>query len=810
MNKFLEWFGRVWAWMRGLYRVLSLIRFNIVLGTICSLVLFTSQGQDVLRAIVEAKGWLNLIQTFCFLLFTASFGWTAWYSAKVMFLFKFPVEIEQDGALKRNSIETIKRHVARSLGPSIMFLVCAALITAARSYNSLWETTSLQLLGMALFCFGSGILVLYIVYFRREWLHLSDWDNPKNQNLTSFKELPKVPRRWFYFASSASLFALVIFAYNSGIIGPMIGTGGILMLWATSLVSIGGALVYIGNQYQVPIIGVFVVLAIFFSQYNDNHRVRQLKDMRPYENQEAEDYTFPYAIVNKLSGKMGVRSRAISQTEEPFEDYFEAWFSDLQKKWKSHQLHTHEKVPIILVSTEGGGIRAAYWTAAVLAELQDRSEVLVGENALPLNFARHVFSISGVSGGSLGATVFASLIKEKLMTGTYHSACSGLPQHAGYRQVASTILQQDFLSPTIGVMLFPDMLQRFLPFGVLDDRAVALEHAWERSWEQCTGSKRFSEAFDDLWDDDQFDVPLLFLNSTVVETGQRLIMQPLPFAQLTSSGDGQESRRALLKRPFQHYFNNALDGTTIMGAQIPVSTAVHMSARFTYVSPAGTIIRQDVPKLEHQKEVLDPKVIRIVDGGYFENSGAVTTDEILLAIERIAVIKGLRVHPIVIHISNEPLKPDSRQKEAFPGTDAILPEVLSPIWALLNVRPARGYQAREELGRRAELGLSVPSKSEELRGSFFHFQLCEYDRPLPLGWILSNLTRQDIDEQFIQSREQKKSDKQQGTVKEATKFNERNAQAVLEELAGNYRKRPYARIVLRDYQKNCVGVIPKG
>ena len=340
MNNFLNWVGRVWAWLRGLYRVLSLIRFNIVLGVICSLVLYTSQGQDVLRALVEAEGWyLNGIPTLCFLLFTASFGWTAWYSAKVMFLFRFPIEMERDDSLNRESLEIIKRHVIRGIGPAIMFMVSGALIKAASSYKSMYEPTSLQLYGMALCCFVSGAGVLYIVYFRREWLHLHDWDKPENQQLTSFRELPTVPRRWFYVASIASLVSLVIFAYNSGVISPMIGTAGILMLWATSLVSIGGALVYIGNQYRIPIIGVIVALAIVFSSFNDNHRVRQTTHMRPYETQQHDWLTYPQALLQSLTmWTGGIRTRGLSPSPDPFETYFMAWFSELKASWKNYQL----------------------------------------------------------------------------------------------------------------------------------------------------------------------------------------------------------------------------------------------------------------------------------------------------------------------------------------------------------------------------------------------------------------------------------------------------------------------------------------
>jgi hypothetical protein len=54
---------------------------------------------------------------------------------------------------------------------------------------------------------------------------------------------------------------------------------------------------------------------------------------------------------------------------------------------------------LIIVAAEGGGIRAAYWTAGILTRLVD----------CPPALADSLFAISAVSGGSLGAAVYVSL-----------------------------------------------------------------------------------------------------------------------------------------------------------------------------------------------------------------------------------------------------------------------------------------------------------------------------------------------------------------------------------------------------------------
>src|SRR5437868_10297520 len=60
---------------------------------------------------------------------------------------------------------------------------------------------------------------------------------------------------------------------------------------------------------------------------------------------------------------------------------------------------------ILLVASEGGGIRAAYWTALVLAELHDR------EQASPGTVGQAIV-LSGVSGGAFGEAVYIACLRE--------------------------------------------------------------------------------------------------------------------------------------------------------------------------------------------------------------------------------------------------------------------------------------------------------------------------------------------------------------------------------------------------------------
>ena len=793
-----------WGQIRTVYYCFNLIRFNLLLGIICSVALYTGQGQDILRAMAEVEPWYGQsLAKLSFLAFTASFGWTAWYFARVMFLFRFPSESESAHSPESSaSLQTVKKHTARFLGPVLFILISGSLVKAASSYDSWGHTGSLQLLAMAGILIGGALLTLYVAYWNNRPVFSDSLGALPYSSLSSFWDLPPVPRRWFLGAIVANLTALVVFSFQSGVIGPWIGTAGILMLWATSMVAIGGTFVYLGNMYRIPIIFFLLGMAATFAWFNDNHRVRQIATMRPYQEQQASWQQLPSALFDALRHMaQGIIPRGLSPTQDPLETYFVAWFEDLRDQWHKGTHQPNSPVPVILVSAEGGGIRAAYWTAAVLTELEDRSRALVKQGQLPTSFARHVLSISGVSGGSLGGALFAALIKDQSRMKQPRSlsqACP-LPANPSFRQFAQGFLQQDFLSPTVGVLLFPDMFQRFLPFPLLDDRALALERSWEQAWGACAGSDRFAQPFDDLWEDHHYDVPLLFLNSTVVETGQRILMHPLPFAAQVAHNPSVNPDFIPL-RPFPYYFNDALDGPAVIGGQVPLSTAVHMSARFTYVSPAGTIFRQDHPTESSVETYPDPQVIRVVDGGYFENSGAVTTDEILLAIERFAESHHYAIHPIVIHISNEPLKPQVRQKEQFTGSHAFLPEILSPVWALLNVRPARGYQARDILGDRAEIGLHHHLNDSPTNGTFAHFQLCEYNHRLPLGWMLSEFSRNEMDDQLPSLTPQTKKE-----LGQAAFANLQSLDAIIQRLAGSPTPQAPHSEVFSNYARDCGG-----
>ncbi len=391
---------------------------------------------------------------------------------------------------------------------------------------------------------------------------------------------------------------------------------------------------------------------------------------------------------------------------------FQTWYDLVEKNYGAGTMH-----PLYIVATEGGGIRAAYWTAIVLGALQDSNP----------NFAPHLFAISGVSGGSLGAVVFDALLAE--------------PARGSLQENAHKILGQDFLSPALASMLYPDLVQRFIPFPIAYfDRGRSLEMGWEKAWRNTMGNNRFAGSFVDLWKPGLREwMPALFLNGTSVERGNRIITSNL---RVTDSFFDVDD--AAMKLTSQRL------GATEAACHIPLSTAAHMSARFTFVSPAGRF----------------PDGTHIVDGGYFENSAATTAYEVVTRIKEWCAVKNIgNVDVKVIMISNNPRKPPSvpakpppeqaRPKLTKPVTVSgrFMSELTAPLYALLNTRDARGTYAQRAIGheQRPIKATEAPlekNSPEPRTKDIVYFNLADRHVPLPLGWMLSAAAAQTMQDQL--------------------------------------------------------------
>lgn len=706
LKSVLDWLVRrfafltdVWGALRNLGLTLRPCRFSLMMVLAGIAFLFLSdQGLDTLRDFAERKtgSQHDVTQTLFFFLGAFLWAYGSWYWARVLLAIRFDPAPED-----KPWVRGLQNWLPRLIGLAAILALALAFWRAAVPYPADADSPGLILKRYAWYSLAGAAAFLAFALTRHDfgrWLatKLGD-DQPSLLNRYLRSGTPAAVRvygqaevaealrySWpmLLVTLLVALALFVAFAISPETFGPHVGSTPILLLAAAGWIAFGSAADLFGMRARFPVFITLFLLAVAFSFFNDNHAVRTMYD--------------PAVVraANRAPLQAALKEWELRQTLRPV-------------------ARARQHYPLFIVAAEGGGIRAAYWTATVLATLQDRNPC----------FADQLFALSGVSGGSLGSTVFEALLADQryALPNFRCDAGSGAPLAPD----AQAILSEDFLAPAMAAMLYPDLLQRVLPVPVAHfDRARALEVAWERAWREHRQSDRFAQPFDRLWQDaHDYWMPALFLNSTWVETGKRLIASNL---RLTPEDFNDVEDLHLF------YDNRAL----------PLSTTVHLSARFTYVSPAGSLTR-------------DGRVYgHAVDGGYFENSGTTTVIEILKTIDQLAQdntpSSGFwkRVDPYVILISNEPIDPrfDRIGLGSWPKDRATTPaacchEVLAPLTTLLNTRAARGIYASEAV------------KWHVGPDQFFHFGLCQDNHvEIPLGWTLSKVVRDTMQEQLAADR----------------------------------------------------------
>lgn len=495
---------------------------------------------------------------------------------------------------------------------------------------------------------------------------------------------------------AASLAFLLVFTGWPVKAGRVLGPLWVLALFVANAVFFGSLVVWVNGRYRLPVVRLALALALLFGLWNDNHAVRPVP-------------------------KPGVPSR------EHLEPALRRWLDSLPPTAAG------KRSPVILVAAAGGGLRAAYWMAAALAAAQDENPA----------FARHVFAISGVSGGSLGAALFVALHHDggDSLAGL---PCAGqttqrttVPARGPYTRCVRRFLHDDFLAPVLSMAVAPDFTQRFLPFPVMAfDRSRGLEEAWKDSYRDATRNRTFSEGLVALATPDakRPRSPMLFLSATHVESGKRYVAAPVVFDSV---------------------LRDARDVVQLLGADLPLAGAVHNSARFTYISPAGHLERNDGEERG-----------RVVDGGYFENSGLATAAELYALVRRVADDATLRrpLDVLVVYLCNDPVacaRETARDSAVADSTAKVhstwANELLAPVRAVLAARDARGALARAQLRGAldtTQLGRAVAGAQlrDALGDRFLQLNVCDRLPPRP-SQVLSGRAGAADSSRILRSRE---------------------------------------------------------
>jgi predicted chitinase len=304
----------------------------------------------------------------------------------------------------------------------------------------------------------------------------------------------------------------------------------------------------------------------------------------------------------------------------------------------------------------------------------------------------------------------------------------------------------DFLSPLIGATLFLDFSQAFIPvpLGILD-RARALEYAFERAESDMhSGDRNLLRDYFSEWTP-QGSLPALLINTTDAASGRRVMISPFDLH------DGGAPRNAPLLR--YQGLGGAKEGDRRHAPDIRLSTAAGISARFPWVTPAATVSVAD-------ERLGTGTKIRLVDGGYVDNSGVETAIDLINAIRgAVAKIDALAADPEKFVPGTHSRYPRVRVRLiALSGGDYAvrgsygLGDLFEPLRALLSTRSSRAYVALNRASQEfpahevARLSRNDISVSVHIR-DFRRADLINRFYPLPLGWAMSNRTRQIIEKQ---------------------------------------------------------------
>jgi hypothetical protein len=158
------------------------------------------------------------------------------------------------------------------------------------------------------------------------------------------------------------------------------------------------------------------------------------------------------------------------------------------------------------------GFRGMSWTAQVLKKY--------GE--LDPSFTDHIYAISGVSGGGVGAVFYSAFL---------HDQMRGHPVIDDVEKKFENAVSADFLSDLTAAFIFSDNLQRIIPFPIGPlNRNRKLEDSWGVSYRKNLQSETMDGPFLDIWYKDtasRYSVPNLFINGVIAETGQKAITSNL-------------------------------------------------------------------------------------------------------------------------------------------------------------------------------------------------------------------------------------------------------------------------------------------
>ncbi len=447
----------------------------------------------------------------------------------------------------------------------------------------------------------------------------------------------------------------------------------LITIWAGGAVAFLGCLQILSGRVGLPLTGILIVVALVFSavvpSWHQGHELR--------------------ALDSELAPDQRVSLR----------DALGVWLEAQQD---------NEPITLTLVAAPGGGIISAVWTSVALSKIHE----IHGDN-----FARSLFAISAVSGGSLGATLFAESARTDIDACLHLPSgeldANGLPLSKMQRAVGAFSRIDHIAAVAMRLLYLNDTLSPYIAAGPYSDRSEVIERSWEGAWHSAVAAQGcrlgdspvLAESYLDRWYDvgdngamvltqTWADIPFLMFGGTSMASGRRLVTSPFVFplepdiagADRSDTGPGDAD-------------SMALDLLTLSGNDHRMSTAVNSSARFPWIEPAG---RVTVAEPDDERYTYD----LIVDGGYSEPSGAATLSDLVADI--IDVCAASPCPPLrlmVIQIDSHPVSAPASYAPRVPPRDdppRLWHELLTPFYAGYVADLSHGQEAIQKLRDKVE------------------------------------------------------------------------------------------------------------
>lgn len=486
-----------------------------------------------------------------------------------------------------------------------------------------------------------------------------------------------------------------------------IGLYAMVCLWLAAVAYLGTLIYQFNNLPDFPLIVILVGLVLLFSRYNDNSDIRLSIPSGPNTAITAP-CNVPAAQTPSLDSSLALQRPDIAA-------YYRQWLETRL------QGDTTSQLPVIVIATAGGGIRAAAWTTEALSALND---------SIPC-FDRHLFAISGVSGGGVGAATYVATLAG------HRDSLTCQPRHdaASLKKPVQRVITEDLISPTAAAMLFRGGVHNLMPVVVPAlDRNRWLEDAWERGMLSdsvrldSTTHQVLPQSFLRLWPSNAelkgnpLALPALLLNGAAAETGQKVVMTNLNLGNTTDS---------------LNPFYDVADLFASIRSDVPYKTATFLCARFPFVTSGG---KATGPLPNITGATCRQTSYHVIDGGYAENTGILTAVQLIKSLQRISdtIRIGTTRRPVARQVRYFLIFLPNYAAADTPGTLSTLRFLAEPVKGFLNTWNRNSVGLDQLIANTLSKDLSFNYTSLTLDTRRHHY---------PLGWYISKPAVEKMSEQ---------------------------------------------------------------